>query len=150
MQASQYKLQLQLSSLSSRVLANNFFLQGLWKSTNRNDSKTNSVFILCFYIFVFWSDWTQVLAESQSSVKHAVVQIFLGSFHIYGSLCHGCEDIPWTWIKLFNLSKGKKTIEFLIRKSCWRTEKVIGKKSQSGPIAPLSLITFLQSKVYVK
>ena len=144
MQARQYKLQLQLSGL-----AKNFFLQGLWKSTNRNDSRTNSVFILCFYIFLFWSDWTQVLAESQSSVKHGVLQIFLGSFHIYGSLCHGCEDVPWTRIKLFHLSKGKKTIEFLIHKS-WLTEKVIGKKSQSGPIAPLSFITFLQSKVYVK
>ena len=26
-------------------------------------------------------------------------------FHIYGSLCHGCEDVPWTWITLSTLSK---------------------------------------------
>ena len=106
-------------SFSSRVLANNFFLQGL-------------------YIFLFWRDWSQVLAESQSSAKHAVVQKFLGSFHIHGSLCHGCEDVPWTWIKLF----------FLIHRS-WRTEKVIGEKSQSGPIALLSLIMSLEANVYV-
>ena len=25
--------------------------------------------------------------------------------HIYGSLCHSCEDVPWTWITLSTLSK---------------------------------------------
>ena len=44
---------------------------------------------------------------------------------------------------------GKKRIEFLIHKS-WRTEKVIGKKSQSEPIALFSFIMFLQTNAYVK
>ena len=38
-------------------------------------------------------------------------------FHIYGSLCHGCEDVPWTWITLSTLSKiwkirGRKGLNF--------------------------------------
>ena len=37
-------------------------------------------FILYFYIFLFWRDWTHVLAESQSSVKHVFMQIFPGHF----------------------------------------------------------------------
>ena len=65
--------------------------------------------------------------------------ISLGSFHIYGSVCHGCEDVPWTWITLSTLSniwkiRGWKRIKFLIHKS-WRTIKVIGKNYQSGPRA---------------
>ena len=61
-------------SFRSPVLANNFILQVLWK-------RTRSVFIniFFFYIFLFWRDWTHVLAESQSSVKHAFM-IFLFSF----------------------------------------------------------------------
>ena len=39
-------------SFSSRVLANNFFLQGLWRRTNRNDSRTN---IVLFYFFTLSS-----------------------------------------------------------------------------------------------
>ena len=50
------------------------------------DSQNNSVFVLFFYIFLFWHDWTRVLAESQLSVKHAFMQIFLGSLHIYVTL----------------------------------------------------------------
>ena len=58
-------------SFRSPVLANNFILQVLWK-------RTRSVFIniFFFYIFLLWRDWTHVLAESQSSVKHAFM-IFL-------------------------------------------------------------------------
>ena len=41
-------------SFSSWVLGNNIFLQGFWKRTNKNDSRTNSVFIL-FYFFTFFS-----------------------------------------------------------------------------------------------
>ena len=44
---------------------------------------------------------------------------------------------------------GKKRMLFLAHKS-WRTEKVIGKKSQSGPTALHSFIMFLQTNVYVK
>ena len=44
-----------------------------------------------------------------------------------------------------NLNK----VIFLIHKR-WETEKVIGKKSQSRPIALLSLIMFLEANVYVK
>ena len=43
-----------------------------------------------------------------------------------------------------NLNK----VIFLIHRS-WRTEKVIGEKSQSGPIALLSLMMFLEANVYV-
>ena len=43
---------------------------------------------------------------------------------------------------------GKTRIEFLIQKR-WRTEKVIGKKSQSGPIALISFILFLQTNTCV-
>jgi len=43
---------------------------------------------------------------------------------------------------------GKKRIEFLKHKS-WPTEKVIGKKSQSGSIALLSFIFSLQTNIYV-
>ena len=67
------------------VLANNFFLQVLWKRTNRNDSRISSVFIYLFIdIFLFWRDWTRILVESQSSMKHTFMQIIisLGSFHI--------------------------------------------------------------------
>ena len=75
-----------------------------------------------------------ILAESQSCVKYAFMQIFLRGH----SLCHGCEDVPWTWITLSTLSKiwkmREEEIKFLLHKS-WRTEKVIGKKYQSGPIA---------------
>ena len=35
------------------------------------------IFYLFFYIFLFWRDWTHILAESQSSVKYAFMQIFL-------------------------------------------------------------------------
>ena len=34
-----------------------------------------SFFILFFYIFLFWRDWTHVLADSQSSMKYAFTQI---------------------------------------------------------------------------
>lgn len=68
-------------SFSSQVHVNNPFLQGQTETIRR---QSNSVFILfLFYIFLFWCDWTHVLAECQLSVKHAFMQIFLGSFHIY-------------------------------------------------------------------
>ena len=90
-------------SFSSRVLAdlaNNFFLQGLWERTNSNDSRINSVFILLFYIFLL--AWL----NSRFSRKPVNCEAYiLGSFHIYWSLCHVCEDVPWTWITLFTLSK---------------------------------------------
>lgn len=56
-------------SFSSQVHVNNPFLQG---QTETIHGQSNSVFILfLFYIFLFWCDWTHVLAESQLSVKHA-------------------------------------------------------------------------------
>ena len=66
--------------------------------------------------------------------------------------CHGCADVRWTWIRLFTLSKIWKIREeedwiFDTQKLADR-EKVIGKKSQSGPIALLSFILFLQTNVY--
>ena len=71
-------------SFSSRVHVKNLFLQG---QTETICGQSNSVFILfLFYIFLFWRDWTHVLAESQLSVKHAFMQIFLGSLHIYVTL----------------------------------------------------------------
>lgn len=71
-------------SFSSLVHVNNLFLQG---QTETIHGQSNSVFILfLFYIFLFWHDWTHVLAESQLSVKHAFMQIFLGSLHIYVTL----------------------------------------------------------------
>ena len=46
---------------------------------------------------------------------------------------------------------GKKRMLFLfLTHNSWRTEKVIGKKSQSGPTALHSFIIFLQTNVYVK
>ena len=71
------------------------------------------IFYLFFYIFLFWRDWTHILAESQSSVKYAFMQIFLRGH----SLCHGCEDVPWTWITLSTLSKiwkirGRRELNF--------------------------------------
>ena len=68
---------------SSRVYANNLFFQGQIETIR---GQSNSVFILFFYIFLFWYDWTHVLPESQLSVKHAFMQIFLGSLHIYVTL----------------------------------------------------------------
>ena len=71
-------------SFSSRVHVKNLFLRG---QTETIRGQSNSVFILfLFYIFLFWRDWTHVLAESQLSVKHAFMQIFLGSLHIYVTL----------------------------------------------------------------
>ena len=40
-------------SFSSLVLANNFFLQVLWKGTNRNDSRTSIVFIYLFFYILY-------------------------------------------------------------------------------------------------
>ena len=81
-------------SFSSRVLANNFFLQVLWKRTNRNDSGTSSVVIYLFFnLFLFWHDWTRVLAKSQSSMKHTFMQIFLwGHFTLILSIF-----MSWLW-----------------------------------------------------
>ena len=49
-------------------------------------------FVFCFYIFFFWRDWTHVLAESQPSLKHVFMQIFLGSY-LYVTVVN--------WITLF-------------------------------------------------
>ena len=70
------------------------FLQGLWKRANRNDSRTN-----CVFIFLHFSFLTVNQAWSVYSCKY-----FWGHF-IYGSLCHGYEDVPWPWMRLFTLSK---------------------------------------------
>lgn len=75
-------IQTSASALGS-IYANNLFFQG---QTETIRGQSNSVFILFFYIFLFWHDWTHVLAESQLSVKHAFTQIFLGSLHIYVTL----------------------------------------------------------------
>ena len=89
------------------------------------------IFYLFFYIFLFWRDWTHILAESESSVKYAFMQIFLSRLWRrsmnFNNAIYCIQDLE-------NTGKKEKRIKCLIHKS-WRTEKVIGKKYQSGPIA---------------
>ena len=90
-------------------------------------------YLFIFYIFLFWSDWAHVLAESKSRVKHSFMQIFLGSFHIYGlALSPGRElnNVIYLLLKIW-IIRERTGLIFLTHKS-WRTEKVISKKSQTG------------------
>ena len=75
-------------------------------------------FILYFYIFLFWRDWTHVLAESQSSVKHVFMQIFPGHFTFIlqmRRLSMNLNNVIYFIQDLENM--GKNRIEFLIHKS---------------------------------
>ena len=105
-------------SFSSRLLANNFFLQGL-------------------YIFLFWRDWS----FSRKPLKREACS----RAKISGVVSHLWIFMSRLWRRSVNLNK----VIFLIHKS-WQTEKVIGKESQSGPIALLSLTMFLEANVHVK
>ena len=119
---------------SSRVF---FFLQVLWKRTNRNDSRTSSVFNLLF-IFLHFSLLTWLNSHSsRKTIKREVC--------IHANISPGSFFMSRLWRRSMNLNNainfiqdlentGKKRIKFLIHKS-WRTEKAIGKKYQSGPIA---------------
>ena len=63
----EHKLQLQLAGLGKQFLFKVF-------------GREQIVFYLIFYIFLFWPDWSHVLSDSQSSMKHAFMQIFWGHF----------------------------------------------------------------------
>ena len=114
MQARQYKLQLQLSSLSKQFFPSRplhfSLLTWLKASFSRKPIKR----------------------EACSRAK------------ISGVISHLWIFMSRLWRRSMNLNK----VIFLIHRS-WRTEKVIGEKSQSGPIALLSLIMFLEANVYV-
>ena len=95
-------------SFSSRVF---FFLQVLWKRTNRNDSRTSSVFNF-LSIFLHFSLLTWL--NSHSSRKPIKREVCI---HANISLCHGCEDVPWTSITLSTLFKiwkirGRRELNF--------------------------------------
>ena len=114
MQARQYKLQLQLLSLSKQFFPSRplhfSLLTWLKSSFSRKPIKR----------------------EACSRAK------------ISGVISHLWIFMSRLWRRSMNLNK----VIFLIHRS-WRTEKVIGEKSQSGPIALLSLIMFLEANVYV-
>ena len=123
-------------SFSSQVF---FFLQVLWKFFGRGQTETIQglavflSFYLFFHIFLFWRDW------------HSSRKPILREVCIHANISPGSFFMPRLWRRSMNLNNaiyfiqdlentGKKRIKFLIHKS-WRTEKVIGKKYQSGPIA---------------
>ena len=114
MQARQYKLQLQLLSLSKQFFPSRplhfSLLTWLKSSFSRKPIKR----------------------EACSRAK------------ISGVISHLWIFMSRLWRRSMNLNK----VIFLIHRS-WRTEKVIGEKSQPGPIALLSLIMFLEANVYV-
>ena len=68
--------------VSSRVLANNFFVQGLWKRTKRNN----------FFTF-FFSDLTEpTFQQTANQREDRYVQIFWG-LSLYGSLQLSLEGV---------------------------------------------------------
>ena len=88
-------------SFSSLVLANNFFLEGLWNRTNRNYWRTNSIFILFHLHFPLLILNTRF---SRRAIKREAC-IHANMSGVISHLCHSCEDLPWTWLRLFTLSK---------------------------------------------
>ena len=94
----EYKLQLQLSGLGKQFLTPSPLEEDKQK---RFEDKKCSYLIL--YIFRFWPDWTPFF---QSSVKHAFIQIFQGSFHIYGSLRLSAGVLPY--VSLLGMCRPKE------------------------------------------
>ena len=100
-----------------------------------------------FYLQQYFSSLRIILffflfSLSQSNVKHAFISKYFWRHFTLKDLCRRCEDVPWTHIIYFIQAlenTGKRRIQFLIHKS-WRTEKVIGKKSQSVLLALLSFL----------
>ena len=95
-------IQTSASALGSKQTISSFKVFG------RGETETiqgQIVFLFYFFTFSLLTWLNSCVSRKPIMQKHAFMQIFLGSFHIMDSLCHGCEDVPWTWVTLSTLSK---------------------------------------------
>ena len=107
-------------------------LQGLWK-------RTNSIFILFYLHFSFLMLNTHF---GRKPIKHEAC-IHANISGVILRLCHSCEDVPWTWIRLFTLSKiwkiwGRRGLNFqytIIQNELFHlfhiTQKLVDQKSNN-------------------